>query len=233
MCPRTFYLIIFSLCNIQLIAISTKRDQSSCGAQNTKRDALIIMDMWDKHWCKTMTHEGDILAKKINEFAQIFRARGGVVIHTTYFANSPISIGLRDKTAKIFAPFSKFRGCKCPGESCKKDTNKQVWSNIHPDIYTDKHDLYITNISKLLKIKNIQTYFFVGQHINECILERPIGVLALKYLKKHFYIIKDLTNHSFCYTCPEEIKQEFFSCVEQFLCPLLTIEEFLNDASKN
>jgi hypothetical protein len=43
--------------------------------------ALIITDMWDKHWCDSATERVAELAPAINEFASIARSRGILIIH--------------------------------------------------------------------------------------------------------------------------------------------------------
>jgi nicotinamidase-related amidase len=43
--------------------------------------ALILIDIWDKHWCSGMEKRGEILAKKINQLLPAVRANGVRVIH--------------------------------------------------------------------------------------------------------------------------------------------------------
>jgi len=183
--------------------------------------------MWDDHWCKTMAQEGNFLALRINNFAQKFRSLGGTVIHVPYLRSNGKSIGEKNFVASYFLKFKKFRGCKCCGLVCQKLKDKPVWSQIHPALRVKKTDYIMTKLDDLLRVKNIHNYFIVGQHVNECILERPIGGFALKLLKKNFCIIKDLTNDSFRYDCPEDIKNEFFDCVEKFVCPLINNDELI------
>jgi nicotinamidase-related amidase len=43
--------------------------------------ALILIDVWDKHWCSGMEKRGEILAKKINQLLPAVRANGVRVVH--------------------------------------------------------------------------------------------------------------------------------------------------------
>jgi hypothetical protein len=181
--------------------------------QNFKDCALVIIDMWDKHWCKTISLEADLLAVKIDKFANEFRYFGGTVIHAAYFCMPDPGPGIKSPIAKQFLKFSAFRGCKCCDLACQKFRNKPVWSKINSAIYVDKTDHTIIKHTDLFKLKNIKNYFLVGQHVNECMLERPVGCFNLKFYGKDFCIIQDLVNEGFIYSCPKNIKQEFFELI--------------------
>src|SRR5437868_6015215 len=43
--------------------------------------ALVICDMWDKHWCKSATARVAELAPHINDLASALRAKGVLIIH--------------------------------------------------------------------------------------------------------------------------------------------------------
>jgi hypothetical protein len=44
--------------------------------------AVIIMDMWDKHWCKGATQRVKELAGPINSFIKVLRDKGALIIHS-------------------------------------------------------------------------------------------------------------------------------------------------------
>src|SRR5258706_13902589 len=48
---------------------------------DAKETAVIICDMWDKHWCEGATRRGGEIAPRINELAKAGRARGGFIGH--------------------------------------------------------------------------------------------------------------------------------------------------------
>ena len=217
---KLFFVLVFYCIN--LYPSENNSIKKHLQSYKFEKSALIIMDMWDKHWCKTMSIEGDLLAIKINQFAKMFRKFGGLAIHASYTYNTDSFIGNEG-----FVKFVSLRGCKCPGLVCQKDKNKRVWSKINSVIEMCAQDRFITRLSDLLKTGDIKQYFFVGQHVNECILERPIGAFRLKEAGKNIYIIKDLVNHSFNYNCPEATKKEFFDMLEQLICPLVNSSELL------
>src|SRR6185312_1629208 len=48
---------------------------------NPHQTALVICDMWDRHWCKSATERVGELAPHINALANALRARGALIIH--------------------------------------------------------------------------------------------------------------------------------------------------------
>src|SRR3954464_14962411 len=48
---------------------------------DAKETAVVICDMWDKHWCEGATRRGGVIAPHINELAKAVRARGGFIVH--------------------------------------------------------------------------------------------------------------------------------------------------------
>src|SRR5687768_17261513 len=43
--------------------------------------ALIICDMWDQHWCKSASRRCGELAPRLNDMANVLRARGVLIVH--------------------------------------------------------------------------------------------------------------------------------------------------------
>ena len=45
------------------------------------RTAVIVIDMWDRHWCDGANRRGAEIAPRINELVKVVRDRGGFIIH--------------------------------------------------------------------------------------------------------------------------------------------------------
>src|SRR5437764_14123178 len=43
--------------------------------------AIIICDMWDKHWCKSATNRCEALAKKMEPVLESARKKGVLIVH--------------------------------------------------------------------------------------------------------------------------------------------------------
>ena len=46
-----------------------------------KHTAMVVCDMWDKHWCPSATERVDEMAPRMNEVLKAARARGVLIIH--------------------------------------------------------------------------------------------------------------------------------------------------------
>src|SRR5687767_5137090 len=46
-----------------------------------KKTAIVICDMWDKHWCKGATERVGEMAPRMNEVVKKARAQGVFIIH--------------------------------------------------------------------------------------------------------------------------------------------------------
>src|SRR5579862_9787848 len=50
-------------------------------AWNPKQTAVVICDMWDKHWCPNSTIRVAEMAPRMNEVVKAARSRGAFIIH--------------------------------------------------------------------------------------------------------------------------------------------------------
>ncbi len=50
-------------------------------AWDPKKTALVVCDMWDKHWCAGATRRVGEMAPRINELIAAARVRGVLIIH--------------------------------------------------------------------------------------------------------------------------------------------------------
>ena len=48
---------------------------------DAKKTAIVICDMWDRHWCQMATQRVGQMAPRMNEFVKEARKRGSLVIH--------------------------------------------------------------------------------------------------------------------------------------------------------
>ena len=107
--------------------------------------ALLICDMWDRHWCRGATQRVGILAERINLLVAQARASGIQIVHapsdTMEFykeypqrrrmldivkVQPPASLGLKDPPLPID---DSDGGCDTPGDAPFK-----AWNRQHPGI---------------------------------------------------------------------------------------------------
>lgn len=182
--------------------------------------AIIVVDMWDKHWCKGANERIAVFAPKMNKILKIARNRGFMII----FAPSetlkayeqtpqrqlmkqnlknhpeiPIasslnhwhSAGLREKIC--FPIVDRDGGC-VDTPRCKTHIawTRQLDSlEIHPgDGISDSGP----EIYCFLKVNRVKNVIFMGVHTNMCVLGRPFGIRSLTTHGFRTFLVRDLTD---------------------------------------
>lgn len=174
----------------------------------TANAAIIITDMWDKHWCSGATVRVGEIARKMEPLLQKSRASGILIIHApsdtmSFYANTP---GRRlAEDAPHFAPPQELEaqspplpiddsdgGCDTPG-----DKEHRAWSRETPLLTIDPGDVVSDSgaeIYNVLRQHHIDTVFFMGVHANMCILNRTFGIRQLSRWGMRCVLVHDLTD---------------------------------------
>src|SRR5687768_9503326 len=84
-------------------------------AWDASKTAVIICDMWDKHWCDKATERGGPIAAKIDQLARHVRSQGGFIVHAPsdtmkFYENTP-QRKLAQTAAKVEPPVPIQRWC--------------------------------------------------------------------------------------------------------------------------
>jgi type 1 glutamine amidotransferase/nicotinamidase-related amidase len=191
---------------------------SSRQAWDASQTAVIICDMWDRHWCKgAMLRTGE-LVPAMNDFVIRARDAGALVIHAPsdtmgYYAdhparrtaeqapraaNLPKDIAswcswLDEHEKEVYPIDQSDGGCdcltKCPGGS---PWRKQIDGlNIHPEDAISDSGVEIWNLMEARGIKNVM---IMGVHTNMCVLGRPFGLRNMARNGKNVVLVRDLTD---------------------------------------
>ena len=172
------------------------------------RAAIVITDMWDKHWCRGATERVGQIAVRMEPLLEKARAAGILIIHapseTMNFyagsegrklaesaprANTPEPAPLHDPPLPID---DSNGGCDTPG-----DTEHRAWSRETPlltiapgDVISDSGN----EIYNVLRQRGIDTLFYMGVHANMCILNRSFGIRQMARWGIHCILVRDLTD---------------------------------------
>jgi nicotinamidase-related amidase len=174
----------------------------------TARTAIIITDMWDKHWCRGATVRVGEIARRMEPLVEKARASGILIIHApsdtmSYYADTP---GRRlAEDAPHFVPPEELTrpnpplpiddsdgGCDTPG-----DKEHRAWSRETPLLTIGPGDVVSDNgaeIYNVLRQHHISTVFFMGVHANMCILNRTFGIRQLTKWGLRCVLVRDLTD---------------------------------------
>jgi nicotinamidase-related amidase len=176
----------------------------------SNRTAIIVCDMWDKHWCSGATTRVEALARRMEPVLEEARANSILIIHAPsetmpYYANAPGRL-LAERAAKVEPPAAMVMienepplpiddsdgGCDTPG-----DKQYKAWSRETPllkiepgDVISDDgHEIY-----NVLRQHGIDRVLMMGVHANMCILNRSFGIRQLTKWGIHCILVRDLTD---------------------------------------
>jgi nicotinamidase-related amidase/type 1 glutamine amidotransferase len=215
------------------------------------KTAVIVCDMWDKHWCPGATARVQELAPRMNELLIEARKRGALIIHcpseTLSFYQSHPGRALA-KTAPRVAPKTPLQGwCKLmperegplpiddsDGGCAETEKSFKAWTRQHPlleihdvDAITDTAEAYY-----LIRQRGIENVLILGVHTNMCVLGRPFGIRQLVQQGLNVALVRDMTD-----TMYNPAKRPFVSHptgtdfvvdhIEKYWCPTITSTQLI------
>ena len=172
------------------------------------KSAVIICDMWDKHWCSGANTRVAILVKRMEPFLAQARHAGMTIVHApsdtmAYYSTAPqrlkmLQLAHFNPPAELNLsapplPIDDSRGgCDTPGE-----TEHQAWKCENPGLHIAPEDYISDNgqeIYNLLRTRNIETVFYTGVHANMCILNRTFAIRQMSKWGVRCILLRDLTD---------------------------------------
>jgi type 1 glutamine amidotransferase/nicotinamidase-related amidase len=217
------------------------------------KTALIICDVWDKHWCDNATRRTGELAPRMDALAKALRARGALIVHapsdTMKFYEGTPQRRLAQEAPKVTPPPAADRVCPpLPIDDsdggCDDDPPHVVhmppypWTREHAaievadqDAVSDKGD----EIYNLFRQRGIEHVLLCGVHTNMCILNRKF---AIKQMTKWGYdvaLVRDLTDTMYnpkkAPFVPHKKGTELVvEYIEKYWCPTVLSSAVLGDA---
>lgn len=173
------------------------------------RLAVIVCDMWERHWSTGATLRVDQLAPKIDRFCRRLRDAGALIVH----APSETIGAYRESPARLriagYRPAPEPRPVATPPMPMEprdggSDTDQPlapdtpVWSRQHQAIEINADLDVITDDGRelvaYLRAQNRDTVLMTGVHTNMCILRRSFGLVALVGHGMSPVLVADLTD---------------------------------------
>lgn len=215
------------------------------------KTALVICDMWDKHWCPNSTLRVGQMAGRMNEVVAAARKQGVLIIHCPsdtldFYKDHPAR--KRAQAAPVVeAKRPLERWCRIDPErepalpiddtdgGCDCDEpvkNYKAWSRQiaaieirDEDAITDSAEAYY-----LMRQRGIENVLVMGVHTNMCVLGRPFSIRQMVYQGLNVALVRDLTD-----TMYNPAKAPFVSHftgtdlvvdhIEKFWCPTITCDQ--------
>ncbi len=171
------------------------------------RSAIVICDMWDKHWCRGASNRVDALARKAVPLLQVARERGFLIIHApsdtmAFYKTSPERLAILAVPQAAPPPARDISDPALPiddaGGGCDTgDAVYKAWSREHPAIPIVPGDLVSDKGSEIysaLKQRGITTLLVMGVHTNMCVLNRSFAIKQMTRWGVPCVLIRDLTD---------------------------------------
>ena len=214
---------------------------------------MIICDMWDDHWCKRAAQRCSELAPLVNNFAQVARAAGALIIHapsdTMSFYGSmpqrkrarkaravtppvPIEMRMTDPTREPELPIVDSDG-GCDDEPPSVPSRPFPWKRQHPAIAIAEQDVISDDGKEIYNVfieKRIKNVFLTGVHTNKCVLARPFGIRQMVMLGMNVLLVRDLTDSLYNPSMPpwvahEQGTQLVVEHIEKYWCPSISAQD--------
>jgi len=187
------------------------------------KTALVIVDMWDDHWCKGAAKRVGEMAPSVDAAVAWARSRGVLIVHapstcmksyegtpartrakTAPFAKAPIELSTSERWGTAWCWPDKPRepdlpiddsdmGCDC----AVKCTIREAWTRQIDSIRIDSGDAVTDNAQELWNVfrqRNIDHVLILGVHLNMCVLGRPFAIRQLVKLGLKVVLVRDLTD---------------------------------------
>ena len=223
---------------------------------NPSETAIIICDMWDKHWCEGATSRVAELAPAINKVVDKARDKGVLIIHAPsgtvdhyknhparkHAQNAPKAANLPDgigswckwigkEEEKAGYPIDHSDGgCDCRPK-CKEGSPWQKQINTIEISDEDAVSDSGVEIWNLLEHRGVKNVILMGVHTNMCVLGRPFGLRNMARFGKNVVLMRDLTDTMYNSRAKPFVSHFtgtdlIIQHVERFVCPTITSTAF-------
>lgn len=219
---------------------------------SNSKTAIIITDMWDKHWCTGATKRVGEIAQKMEPVLEKARQAGILIIHAPsetmdFYANTPGRLRAENAPKATPPPEREIKDAPLPiddsDEGCDTPGDKpyKAWTRENPALTIAQGDVISDNgaeIYNVLQEHHIDTILYMGVHANMCILNRSFGVRQMSKWGLRCIIVRDLMDAMYnpaarpyvSHAAGTELVYEF---IEQYWAPSTTSTDLLAGLSQS
>jgi nicotinamidase-related amidase len=216
--------------------------------------AIIVCDMWDRHWCEGASRRVAEMAPRMNHVIQRARQKGVTIIYAPsgtmdFYAGFPQRDRLKnaryDPSSDLIQDWYYLdpeKESELPVDDSDGgcDTNPEpdrleVWSRQIAVLEIDEKDGISDNgreINNFFIERGIQNVILMGVHINMCVLGRSFGVRGQVARGRNVVVVRDLTDSMYNPGMPpfvshEEGTRRIIHHIERYWCPSIESKDLL------
>jgi len=216
--------------------------QSTLVPWDPEHTALLICDMWDRHWSRGATQRTDQLAPQIDALARTLRTDGVLIVHCPsgtmrFYEVTPayqrLYAELPPPLPNLFPPLYPTLPIDDTdgGSDTGERVDEAVWTRQHPSIEIDMDRDIVGEDPQYLfayfRQHLIHTVLVAGVHTNMCVLNRPFGIKQLTLHGFQPYLVEDLTDAMYNparnpYVSHDAGTQLVVHYIQKFICPTVS-----------
>jgi nicotinamidase-related amidase len=214
------------------------------------RVGIVVVDMWNYHWCKTAAMRVGSLVPRMNRVLDAARAMGmTVMLCPSDVVDNYVGWTQRER---IFA-MPRFEvpplltiecpkpqdpgGCACGRERCVVNYG---WDGMHADLKIAGDDLMpdtLEDVYSLCRQRGLTHLIYCGVHTQVCLLGKPMGLRNLKAAGLSCILARDLTDAHPGYDparafTPDLNTSQVVEHFERYLAPSVNMAEELKSLGK-
>ena len=183
---------------------------------DSRRAAILVCDMWDKHWCASASRRVNELAPHMNHVLSVAREQGVFIIHAPsdtmpFYENTPQRERARNAPTApapdnigVWQPLDP--SCEPPLPIDDSDNGCDdvpqcpiytAWTRQHPALEIADQDATTDSgaeVFNLLAQHTIDNVIVMGVHTNMCVLGRSFGIRRLVRSGKNVALMRDMTD---------------------------------------
>lgn len=212
-----------------------------------KETALLICDMWDRHWCTSATRRCGVLAEKMAPVVEAARAQGIQIIHAPsdcmeYYKDTPQRKRMQE--APVVAPPMPLEISEPPlpiddsdggCDDQPQERSYRAWKRQHPAIRVADTDGVTDNgteVYNLLRARGIRNLLVMGVHTNMCVLHRSFAIKQMTRWGIRCVLVRDLTDTMYNprmrpFVAHDEGTKLVVQHIERHWCPSVESEQLL------
>jgi nicotinamidase-related amidase len=214
-----------------------------------RQTALVICDMWDRHWCAGATRRVGEMVGRLNDVANALRREGVLIIHcpsdTTmkFYKDTPQrKLAQQAPPVETKIPLTPWvhidprredplpiddsdHGCDCE----PKCPPAGPWKRQHEAIAIEAGDAITESVEAyyLMRQRGIANLIVSGVHTNMCVLGRPFGIRQMVTQGTNVVLLRDLTDAMYNPRMAPHVShfdgtRKVIEHIERFWCPSIT-----------
>lgn len=218
----------------------------------SQKTAIIICDMWDKHWCTGATNRVAEMAPLMNDIISIARERGVLIVHAPsdcmdYYSDHPArKLGKKYRSRKVERMLGdglleSEKGAEWPfeisGGGCDDEPQCEIgkaWTKqigtieiMDGDVITDSG----IEAGSIFMKRGIRNVILVGVHTNMCVIGRSFGLRNMVRLGMNVVLMRDMTDTMYDETSWPNVSHFtgnslMHEYIEKFVCPTMVSSDF-------